>query len=629
MERRFSLGTANSIANLTLGEIDACFEGIHHSERSEREFCGFLENIHQCVKSDTIELQSELIETAVMLKAILCENIQPDEGHDRRSGQNRYHGHQRSGMRLPSFFAPDSEKQEKEALRELASLIEKFPTKALLLPRIITSEQEVMDDPDFLISDSTLAGILDPDTELPFLVLQPNVNPRSVAMRNAFPYLEEAIRNTDLWPAVLFWNNDDYVFVPVEDEGHLDALFQVVRTVADPLPTLKIVASGDVEGVPESTDDAAAEGVADTAAEGVAGTVPERVAGTVPERVAGTVAESIAGTVAESIAGTVAEGVANKDGDACHYLFHLSDLHFGMFFGKVHNKRLQELITEQVGNFAKENATFTFVITGDSIDTPKRRHEKSFQDFYDFLAEISGRDPLRVLGNHDIFSYGLAPLKSRLAFLRNKQPFKKLVESYPHLSELESGRIVELDGGVVAGFENKRPLLLLFNSNTGGTLAQGKIGQAQLNDMDRQLKERGNLDKYLLIAVMHHHLLPFPDLDEDIRDFYVNVFPGFSLASLAITESTMILEDTTRFFNWLLERNVRILLHGHKHLPFHTKIGSLTVVACGSSTGVWQKLINYNLIKLSNNPVSFSLYFEDERKKGKKSVIAVPIETGR
>ena len=605
MERRFSLGTANSIANLTLGEIDACYEGIHYSGRSEREFCGFLENIRQSFKSDASELQNEFNETAETLRAMLCENMQPDEGHDRRRGQNWLYGHQKSGRHLPSFFAPDSERQEKELLRKLFSLIERFPTKALLLPRIITSEQEGKDDPDFLISSSTHATILDPDTEFPFFVLQPNVSPRSIAMQNAFPYLEEAIRNTDLWPAVLFWSNDDYVFIPVEDEDHLDALFQVVRTTKDPLTALKIIASSDVEGVPKSADDAAA------------GTI------------AGTIAASTSSIVTEDVVDSVAEGAADRDGDACHYLFHLSDLHFGMFFGKVHNKRLQELIAEQVGNFEKENATFTFVITGDSIDTPKKRHEKSFQDFYDFLSEISGREPLRVLGNHDIFSYGLAPLKSRLAFLRNKQPFKKLVAFYPHLSELEGGRIVELDSGVVAGFENKKPLLLLFNSNTGGTLAQGKIGQAQLNDMDRQLKERGDLDKSLLIAVMHHHLLPFPDLDEDIRDFYMNVFPGFSLASLAVTESTMILEDTTRFFNWLLERNVKILLHGHKHLPFHTKIGSLTVVACGSSTGVWQKLINYNLIKLSNDPVSFSLYFEDERKKGKKSVIAVPIETGR
>ena len=88
----------------------------------------------------------------------------------------------------------------------------------------------------------------------------------------------------------------------------------------------------------------------------------------------------------------------------------------------------------------------------------------------------------------------------------------------------------------------------------------------------------------------------------------------------------MILEDTARFFNWLLERKVRILLHGHKHLPFHTKIGKLTVLACGSSTGVWQKLINYNLIKLSNDSASFSLYFEDGKKQGIKNVLAVPIE---
>ena len=58
------------------------------------------------------------------------------------------------------------------------------------------------------------------------------------------------------------------------------------------------------------------------------------------------------------------------------------------------------------------------------------------------------------------------------------------------------------------------------------------------------------------IAIMHHHYLPTCLVEKiDVR------------------KASSVVYDAERFMQWLVKYNVKILLHGHKHQSFVSKIG--------------------------------------------------------
>ena len=285
-----------------------------------------------------------------------------------------------------------------------------------------------------------------------------------------------------------------------------------------------------------------------------------------------------------------------KPATPCRYIFQLSDLHFGAKSVDDKERRLKTLIKKQLSSI-KQNDNVSFVITGDVVDSPNRRNQNKYLSLVDYIKEKSGNDPIRVYGNHDINNLGLS-------FAPNNQRIVNLTGDYPNIEVLEDVKVI----------------LLLFNSNTYGHLAEGEIGSAQMLEMGNKLDLIEDVDNYNLIAVLHHHLLPIEKPIFYDQQWYERIVPKH------ILERTLRLRDAREFIKWLHNRNVKIVLHGHKHIPVILEDDNMTIVGCGSSTGKvvhieeGKTFMSYNLLKIQGNTVTCTQFAEEIYGTGVKNI---------
>ena len=123
-----------------------------------------------------------------------------------------------------------------------------------------------------------------------------------------------------------------------------------------------------------------------------------------------------------------------------------------------------------------------------------------------------------------------------MAFFHGKQHIANIVGNYPKIEILEDAKVI----------------LLLFNSNTNGSFAMGEIGTAQMSEMGNLLDAVNNLNQYLLIAVMHHHLLPIPQPDYYDEKWYKKIIPnGFLDETLRLLDADIFMECLTPLYNFL------------------------------------------------------------------------------
>ena len=286
----------------------------------------------------------------------------------------------------------------------------------------------------------------------------------------------------------------------------------------------------------------------------------------------------------------------DKDSEMGVALFHLSDLHLG-------NKNITKNLT-LLKNTLKEkvkNSRSNFVITGDICDSPNIKNIEKYTDFKGFLEKISRREVIMVPGNHDVDASGI----SVTAGARNLfSSFQK----YPDITLLEENKIA----------------FLLFNSNEPGgqlALAKGKIGKEQLLMMDNELnllKAKVDLKKYRLVALLHHHVTLIPSPKQ---------YKGGLIRKVLFNEKTQTLIDKEVFTKWLNDNDVHLVLHGHRHVPYITKLGDIDVVSCGSSTGNIElkkkekMFITFNVINTSSNLVMEYFVTDD----GEEEVIIKPL----
>jgi len=404
----------------------------------------------------------------------------------------------------------------------------------MLLPRIgETNTKKHYFDDGFMLATDTLHDLVEYHPGESCLILQPTERPRAITIFDTFPNFDIALRQRDIWPAIIFWNGKgEYAFIPVDGKGDLRQLFKIIHYDSLSIRELK--------------------------------------------------------------------NIAERSKRPSHYILHLSDLHFGAKNVDVTERRLKKLIQKQVANL-DENDSLDFVITGDISDSPDQRNANSYRNFSEDIAERYGKKPTCVLGNHDINNHGLA-------FWRGKQHLANIVGNYPKIKILDEPKTI----------------LLLFNSNTKGKLAQGEIGSAQMSEMGNLLDGIENIAEYTLIAVMHHHLVPIVRPEHYDDRWYRRIIPrGF-------LDDALRLNDADVFIEWLNRRNVRFVLHGHKHIPFKTEYDGIQIISCGSSTGQivhkekGKSYISYNLIKISAGKVTCTLFVEDILGAGAIDINAPP-----
>lgn len=291
------------------------------------------------------------------------------------------------------------------------------------------------------------------------------------------------------------------------------------------------------------------------------------------------------------------------ESDKVTYLIQISDLHIGIknTFSKL-NLLLRTL--ENKIKSLEKNSNKEIVITGDFIDEPNEELFSQFELFFTNLKTLIDKAPMVIMGNHDISKHGIHGLSTE----------KKATAI---ATTLFHDNMKILDNNI---------MMLLFNSNTGGELAQGKIGNEQMIDFNNKISSVSDESKYTKIALVHHHInkIPYPEWMR--KKWYEKIFPLSTDASLKMV-------DSTEFGDWLDEHKVRLVLHGHKHIPYFADdiIKSGAIVGCGSSTGnirhtdKTKTYISYNLIKISRNHITINQFAQEYAYKSPKVAFTTTI----
>jgi tetratricopeptide (TPR) repeat protein len=254
-------------------------------------------------------------------------------------------------------------------------------------------------------------------------------------------------------------------------------------------------------------------------------------------RLAGDLRELASQRVLE-VSGAPLPNVVSKQASKAPVLVHLSDLHFGSKPGsdgpvemhrfhagdyeKTLNEHLEAEFSFKRGYFAQDHSRFFLVVSG---DLTYQGTESEFQLVHEFLVKLCQTLDLQrdrvvlVPGNHDVHWPSAAIDKRRrfdnyLGFLDHSygdEVFRKL---YPlvhwdfHVNSLRPApediiSIHHLDGFTVVG----------LNSCVYETEQHhfGFVGGRQLEHIERLLDRVGGTSTDFRVAVLHHHLHPFPE----------------------------------------------------------------------------------------------------------------------
>ncbi len=283
------------------------------------------------------------------------------------------------------------------------------------------------------------------------------------------------------------------------------------------------------------------------------------------------------------------------------YFFHLSDLHFGNQESNRRKSRLTKILKTHLSKL-DDKTTAIPIITGDLIDTPNIANKNTYLEFCDHIQSIGFTKPIQLLGNHDVDTSGILKRLSTQKFV---------------ITSLAGSNNIEV-------FKDFDLAFVRFNSNTGGNLAQGKIGTDQLMSIGNEIDSINENDRLNFIALLHHHPKEIENPDWHVKDWY-EAFLGKNNF-----EKTLKLVDADLFLQWIEKRGIKLILHGHKHIPKIHKHNEITIVSAGSSTGKvkhkegGKTFMTYNLIKydiVNKKPVSCTIIAEEILGSGPKNML--------
>ncbi|TGM41703.1 metallophosphoesterase [Leptospira biflexa] len=270
-------------------------------------------------------------------------------------------------------------------------------------------------------------------------------------------------------------------------------------------------------------------------------------------------------------------------------ILHLSDLHLGSSISNKRLPRIYSLIESQLSEFGDETPIIP-VISGDLMDSPNKENLSNFRLFEGFLNSKGFKQPVIVLGNHDVRKDGWLWSLFKTSVNISTQP--------------------------VYWFDEYKIGFICFNSVNAGYLARGFIGEEEFLHIGNVLdKEKTKSKEYTLIGVLHHHPIPVEIPDWYRKSWYERIFGNKF-------EKSEELEDSIPFLAWIKARNIKIILHGHKHIPRVDIHDDINIIGCGSSTGkidsseTGETFISMNLITIDRNRKSISCRLKAERIPG-------------
>ena len=275
--------------------------------------------------------------------------------------------------------------------------------------------------------------------------------------------------------------------------------------------------------------------------------------------------------------------------DEMAYLIQLSDLHFGPKKHDAYKNHLLKLLDNQIARLPKDSI-IKFLITGDLMDSPSQKNMYAATEFINEIKRRYHAEVQFVLGNHDMIVKGVNIFKKQ----------KAKVVAY-------------ILGENVRVLEDLKIVLIKMNSSLSGNFARGKIGQRQLDEIDDELTTIENLDSYMPIVMLHHHLTPIHKADFLKKNWRERTIVG------KISNITKALIDSDLVIEWMKQRHVHFAFHGHQHIPALNVVDGIYMIGAGTSTGVMKDdidaYLSYNLIQYNLNTqkmVSCTLFYEDE-----------------
>ena len=224
------------------------------------------------------------------------------------------------------------------------------------------------------------------------------------------------------------------------------------------------------------------------------------------------------------------------------------------------------------------------MISGDLFNEPKAELRSLFDEFHLDLISLTQKAPIIIPGNHDLRRSG----NELFGVGRNSDQF------------------VDLPFEPIVPDDDLKAVFFCFNSCEGGNFATGHVSEKQRLErgasFERLVRQSPKIKDYSRIAVVHHH--PYTYSSEPTV-LYEKMLAWFSKKE----DRFVAFENADEFLNWCGARDVSLILHGHKHVP-HVIMAQLEIrqrqrevmiVGCGSSTGVEQKPMCYDIITLDPN----------------------------
>ena len=250
-------------------------------------------------------------------------------------------------------------------------------------------------------------------------------------------------------------------------------------------------------------------------------------------------------------------------------LLWLSDVHFGKQAFPVVSDQYQRNLSQALEHDLKQkgqNSLAAAIVSGDLTWTNEKNEFDQSKDFLGSLRSWSTLDLNRILvcpGNHDL-RFSANPAKvgepATLAASDAKQRYSEFYNSlYGHLPNkfLSCGRRFLVGNALAVDVVCLNSSLLEQAKNA--FQGQGFVGDEQLADAATQMnwdKTTGpDAPRAFRVLVLHHHLLP------------VSYRP-----IPYIDHAASVTWDAEAIVRWIIKNKVDLVLHGHMHDPFFTRI---------------------------------------------------------
>lgn len=258
-------------------------------------------------------------------------------------------------------------------------------------------------------------------------------------------------------------------------------------------------------------------------------------------------------------------------------IVHISDLHFGN-----HSRVKADQLKDQI----LCNLPQLVIVSGDLVNHPLKKYYKLAKKYFDEFIEI-GIEILYAPGNHDRHIHGFLPFNFAPGFVG---------EFFPHPDEMK----------FVPFYKFNVPIsVFIFNSTIKGwpRWARGRISSKALESFkstvdklkrgqyehDNQKIDIDIFNESLKIAVLHHHPLPIP-------------YSG--------TENIVCLENSGTFLQEMIDGDIGVILHGHKHFRFSSrwtasttdgKLRHISLISPGSATKPDKRQLEYTFHVITIN----------------------------